>query len=534
MPATARQAPDEFARGRARPLLDAAERALSADDVDAATALVDRAALLPRDGLQQARFELVEGRLAVLAGRVRPAEALFEGAAASADRLRDAGAKDVADAARLEMFQMALRSGNVRRAASIAAQLTAIDGTRRRLVDAAVRIGRGDRVGIEDLDAEADALLVRDGPSAGVFLADTVGLALVWGEHYDAADRLLGRLSRGARAAKAVGPLASLLGVHSLADLRTNRYRMAAAHADEAVRLADSTGRPGIAALPLTVLAVAEAVRGNVEGCRAAATRLAEDGARSSRSGSRLSAEVASRAAMGLLHLGLGEADLAVAQLEPLVGRAETAPWLVMWQMDLAEALIRVGRSSCAEHVLEDFLTEVGHVGSGRVPAVAARVRALLLGDDPDQALELLAHAEALLRDTDNPFGLARTLLVRGTLQRRWGNDAAGRADLGIAEMLFDGLGAEGWAAQAAGECVRGQVPDRAIPRPNPLTPQELQVAGLVATGRSNREVAETLFISVRTVESHLGRIYRKLDVGSRSQLIARADEWGLRDQQSW
>ena len=143
----------------------------------------------------------------------------------------------------------------------------------------------------------------------------------------------------------------------------------------------------------------------------------------------------------------------------------------------------------------------------------------------------MLARSDAALRDVGNPFGVGRTLLVRGTLRRRWGRRAEATADLDHAEALFARIGAEGWAAQAiaARRAPKGARPR--IVRPAVLTPQELQVAALVATGRSNREVAEALYVSVRTVESHLGRIYRKLAIASRSQLIARADEWGLRDE---
>ena len=102
-------------------------------------------------------------------------------------------------------------------------------------------------------------------------------------------------------------------------------------------------------------------------------------------------------------------------------------------------------------------------------------------------------------------------------------------ADLHRAEALFARLGAEGWAAQAVAARLGTADTPAALVVPDPLTPQELQVARLVVTGRANREVAEALFVSARTVESHLGRIYRKLGIRSRSQLIARADDWGLR-----
>ena len=80
-------------------------------------------------------------------------------------------------------------------------------------------------------------------------------------------------------------------------------------------------------------------------------------------------------------------------------------------------------------------------------------------------------------------------------------------------------MGAEGWAAQAEADRTSATAARAGIVPPTPLTPQELQVAGLVATGRANKEIAELLFVSPRTVESHLGRIFRKLDISSRTEL---------------
>ncbi len=525
---------DHADRTGAAEQLDRCEDALARGDVAEATELIDRVALRSRTPLDDARFRAAEGRLAGLAGRPAAAVESLESAASLADRAGGAEAEQVATEARLDLVRMALRRGQIGRATAVAAGLSTLDGPRRVLVDAAIAVGRGEAPVLADLEAATDALLAERGAATAAFAADTVGLALVWAEQYDAADRLLDRLTRTARREAAVGPLPTLLAVQSLADLRTNRYRAAAARADEAVRLADATSRPGLAALPLGVLAVAEAVRGNAAACREVAARLREDATRTAGSDGGLSAEVPARAALGVLHLGLEEPAAAVAELEPLVDRAGTTPWLVMWQLDLAEALIAVDRRADAARLVEAFVTAVGAGRDGRATAVAARSKALLADDDPPAAEALLARSEAMLRDAGTPFGVARTLLTRGRLRRRWGDDAAGRADLGHAAALFQRVGAEGWAAQAEADRTATSAPRAVIVPPTPLTPQELQVAGLVATGRANKEIAALLFVSPRTVESHLGRIFRKLDVRSRSQLIARADEWGLRDQQSW
>ena len=515
-------------------LLARCEDALASGRTDEATDLLDAVALRRRDPLDDARFRAAEGRLAALGGRTAFAADALELAATAADAIDDAAADEVAAEARLDLVRMALRRGQIDGAAAAASRLGTLDGPRRTLVDAAVAVGRGEPPVLADLEAAADALLIDRGRASAAFVADTVGLALVWAEQYAAADRVLDRLARTARRDAALGPLPNVLAVQSLADLRASRYRAAAARADEAVRLADATSRPGLAAMPLGVLAVAEAVRGNAEVCHEAAARLREDASRTAGVDGGLSAEVPARAALGVLHLGLEEPAAAVAELEPLVDRAAAMPWLVMWQCDLAEALIAVDRRADAAKVVQAFVSAIGARQEGRAAAAAARSQALLADTDVPEAERLLARSEELLHVTGTPFGLARTLLVRGRLRRRWGDDASGRSDLGHAAALFQRVGAEGWAAQAEADRTSTAAVRAGIIHPVPLTPQELQVAGLVTTGRANKEIAELLFVSPRTVESHLGRIFRKLGVRSRSQLIARADEWGLRDQRSW
>src|SRR4029453_10335164 len=103
-------------------------------------------------------------------------------------------------------------------------------------------------------------------------------------------------------------------------------------------------------------------------------------------------------------------------------------------------------------------------------------------------------------RDLPVPFERARTLIVLGTLHRRAKHKAAARAALEEAVAILDGMGARLWAAGARGEL--GRIGGRAAT--DGLTPTEQRVADLVAEGRSNKEVAAELFVSVRTVEATL------------------------------
>jgi DNA-binding CsgD family transcriptional regulator len=150
--------------------------------------------------------------------------------------------------------------------------------------------------------------------------------------------------------------------------------------------------------------------------------------------------------------------------------------------------------------------------------AVAARSRGLLSaarGDLEEAAADLeraLDHHARL----EHPLERGRTLLVRGAVQRRALQRRAARESLAEALDAFERLGATLWAERARAEAARigGRAPSSVA-----LTPTEEQVARLVAEGRTNKEVAEALFLSVRTVEWNLARIYRKLGVRSRAEL---------------
>ncbi len=129
-----------------------------------------------------------------------------------------------------------------------------------------------------------------------------------------------------------------------------------------------------------------------------------------------------------------------------------------------------------------------------------------------------MAEAKAHHGRATVPFDLARTLMVTGQVSRRRGERKVAREALEEAISLFQGLGAPMWEARARAELRRIPVHRGA---PSELTPTEQSVAGLAAAGRTNREVAKELFISPKTVEVNLARVYRKLGVTSRAQLGA-------------
>ena len=119
------------------------------------------------------------------------------------------------------------------------------------------------------------------------------------------------------------------------------------------------------------------------------------------------------------------------------------------------------------------------------------------------------------------PFDLARTLLVKGEVERRAKQKRAARSTLEQALGIFQTLGAPLWAQRTRDNLARA---GGAVPPSSELTPTEQRIARLVADGKRNREVADALFISVKTVETHVSSVLRKLQLSSRHELTA----WAL------
>ena len=151
---------------------------------------------------------------------------------------------------------------------------------------------------------------------------------------------------------------------------------------------------------------------------------------------------------------------------------------------------------------------------------VLARCKGLVLaaGGSAEDGLAALGEALRLHEEHRAPLEHGRTLLAIGTLQRRTRERRAARATLQQALAIFEQLGAALWAARARGELRRigGRAPS------GELTATEERIAELVSGGKSNKEVAAELVVSVHTVEAALTSIYRKLDVRSRTEMASK------------
>jgi len=169
---------------------------------------------------------------------------------------------------------------------------------------------------------------------------------------------------------------------------------------------------------------------------------------------------------------------------------------------------------------VEAYEANAARLGSAWAIAAAARGRGLLESAQGDVDAALAAFERALDELDRVPFPLerGRTLLCLGSTLRRAQQKRSARDALEEARGIFDGLGARLWAEKAEGELKR--ISGRS-PEPEGLSETEQRVADLAVRGHTNKEIASALFMSVRTVEAHLTRIYRKLGVRSRSALGA-------------
>ena len=190
------------------------------------------------------------------------------------------------------------------------------------------------------------------------------------------------------------------------------------------------------------------------------------------------------------------------------------------YRRDLVEALVAAGRldeAGAALARLEADATTSQVVSALADADAAAGVVAAARGDDAT-AQSRLGAAIAGHESCGLHYELARTLLAAGSAARRAGHRTDARSHFERATGLFDGMGATVWSRRCADEIERLGT-RRTGQSDSGLTPTEQQIADLVAAGRTNNEIASTLFVSVRTVESNLTRIYRKLGLRSRTEL---------------
>lgn len=226
-------------------------------------------------------------------------------------------------------------------------------------------------------------------------------------------------------------------------------------------------------------------------------------------------------AVLGLVARWSGDASAAEDWFDKADRRAAELGWgepsLRWWTGDLLELLLELGRIEDAIRVLDVWEADAARVARNWVLAHSIRCRGLVASaeGEVDRAESLLDRAVVQHQEVGDPFGTARASLGLGIVRRRAKQKRGAREAIQAALDGFEQLGAIGWADTARREL--GRIGGRT--REEGLTPAERRVAVLVAEGRTNREVAAALFLTERTVASHLSHVYAKLGVRSRTEL---------------
>ncbi len=304
---------------------------------------------------------------------------------------------------------------------------------------------------------------------------------------------------------------------------RRGNLTAAAGWAQDAAGLAELTGSRSMYAWALGQRALVHACRGEVEPARAVCAEL----------GGLIERDAAPIArlwfvgALGLLELSLGNPAAAWGACESLTEAVEQRgidePVVVEFLPDALEALIGLGQLERAQALLDTFEARGREVDRAWGLASAGRCRGLLLAarGDLEGAVEVLERALGEHQRLEMPFELARTLLVHGQVRRRRREKRLARESLARGLGLFEELGASLWAQRASEQLVRLGLRSA----PGELTHTERRVAELAASGMSNKQIAAELFVSPRTVQANLSRVYDKLGIRTRAQLGARLAE---------
>ena len=488
--------------------------------------LLDRAAALATSALDRARVAHLRGSIEAAGGELTTAYAILaDGAApiATVDPVLAAGMLT-------EAGQTAWLAGDVPGLHEIGRRLAALPAP-----DDAVPLSARLVLGLDSLlsgDPSSAAGHLRAVAAGAAQTADPRSVTLIaagalfLGDDATAVGLFSTAVAR-ARSAGAAALLPALLAPLSSLEAWTGRYGAAAASATEGLRIAVENGQGNPAAHLRAVLAWIAAVRGQEPECREQAA-AAHAHAMAHRTGP--AAGIASWS-LALLDLGAGRPENARHRLEALAaaGPGESHPVVGIFSAaDLVEAAVRTDRAAAAGPALARLEAWTGHTGSVWGQALLARCRGLLAsGPAADRHF---AEALALHPRGGRPFDTARTELSYGEMLRRRRRRADARVHLRAACELFDRLGLPVWAGlaraelRATGETARKREPGTS----GQLTPQEVQIVRIVGEGATNREVAAQLFLSPRTIDYHLRKVFTKLDVSSRAELIRFAA------QESW
>ncbi|MEJ7649870.1 MAG: LuxR C-terminal-related transcriptional regulator [Nakamurella sp.] len=511
---SARLSPDP-GRGAVR-FLASAESAVSAGAIDLALEMIDAAdAVVALSTRLRVRALRLRGSIAVRAGDPAQARDLLVRAAAEADT------PDLEVVLLAEVVYAIFYLGDARTAVQVAQRIEdlasatpwvqALAGTAAGLARVLANAGGADEL----RRSVAQLALVGDPDDATQLSFRLTGLLFLRDAE---SQREAHELIDAARTRAAVATLPQMLFLMARDDATSDRWTRSAATYAEGIRLARETGHTTDLAMSLAGLGWLLSRRGEPADSAVCERELATICARSDIPVAR----VWSLFAAGESDLASGRTSEAVetfTSLNTLLAELHLDDPDLCAGPELTEALMRNGQAAIAATVAADFQLSVTAKGWPWVLARALRARGMCADDDgmdPLFTAALTEHGATL-----DSYEEARTRLVYGERLRRARRRSDARVQLGTAMEIFDRLGAQAWADRAASELAAtgAQVRRADQPRSASLTPQELQVALLLAEGRTTRQVAAALFLSPKTVEYHLRKIYTKLDIRTRAAL---------------
>lgn len=505
---------------RARLLSQAADAAWLAGLADRAVALLDEARSSTSDGGKLVEIDQLAGHIATRRGPVMRGHAVLTSAAEHADPER-------AVAMLAEAASACFYAGNPTEMLSVAERaqstLPKNPSIRARFLASIAlgmaRIVGGDAAAGSEAIHEAIGLAEHSsGLDEDLRLLPWLAVAPIFLRESGAGRALLDHALVSARARAAVGALPFVLNLIARDQATTDRWAVAEATYREAIDLARESGQQTDLVFGLAGLAWLQARRGREQDCRACAAEALKLCAQL---GTRLH-EIWATAALGELELGLGDAAHAAERFEHqedllrelAITDADLSP-----AAELVDAYVRLGRHAEAERIATQFMATATAKGQPWSLARALRCGGLIADDD-----DLAAKFEQALHHhsrTPDVFEAARTQLAYGERLRRARNRVRAREQLRAALDAFERLDARPWADRArtelaaTGERLRRRDPTTV----DELTPQELQIALLLASGKTTREAAAALFLSPKTIEYHLRHVYQKLGIHSREEL---------------
>jgi DNA-binding CsgD family transcriptional regulator len=508
--------------GRGRRALGGAQAKLESGAPEAALELVTVAEICPLDELQRARLARLRAQIVFARKRGSDAPPLLLDAARQLEALDGRLARDTyLEALGAAMYAGRLYDGSGVRGAAEAARAAPAAPRPPRSIDLlfdglATRFTEGPGAGAPPLRRALNAFRQETLDGEGEILrwlrlcpvVQSTAVHELWDD--EAWHELATRAVRLAREAGALAMLPVALPYLAGAELFAGRFAVAAALNQEADAITAATGNAPLPYASLVLVAW--------RGAEAEALEMVEAGLQDATARGEGRVLAMAGYATALLYNGLGRYDAALASAHR-ASEHEDLGWIGWSLAELVEAATRSGTPDVAASALPRLEERTRAAGTGWALGILARSRAVM--SEGDVADTLYREAIERLERTRIHVELARARLLYGEWLRREGRRLVAREQLRAAHDTFSRAGAEAFAERARRELLAtGETaPRRTVETRDVLTPQEAQIAHMAREGHSNPEIGGQLYLSPRTVEYHLRKVFTKLGISSRKEL---------------